>query len=51
VVALAPAADLTAANPTGFAADLAAAVPTGAVVGATSYGTGTVADPLVKIVD
>lgn len=45
------AADLAAANPTGFAADLAAAVPTGAVVGATSYGTGTVADPLVKLVD
>jgi len=51
VVAGTVAADLTAANPTGFAADLAAAVPTGAVVGATSYGTGTVADPLIKLVD
>ena len=45
------AADLTAANPTGFAANLAAAVATGTVVGATSYGTGTAADPLVKITD
>jgi hypothetical protein len=47
----ATAADLAAANPTGFAADLAEAVATGTVVGATSYGTGTDADPLVKIVD
>ena len=45
------AADLAAANPTGFAADCAEVIATGTVVGATSYGTGTVADPLVKIVD
>lgn len=45
------AADLTAANPTGFAADLTEVVPTGTVVGATSYGTGTAADPKVKILD
>jgi len=51
VVAGAVAADLAAANPTGFAADLAAAVPTGAVVGAASYGTGTAADPRIQLAD
>lgn len=51
VVASTPAPDLAAANPTGFAADLAAAVATGTVVGATSYGTGTAADPRVQLTD
>ena len=62
-VVSAPAADLTAANPTGFAADLAAANPTGfaADLAATSVaadltadsvlGSGTVADPKVSLTD